>query len=666
MGLGGPTRLSVDEMLGARVRRLPDEARRMLELLAVSGGPLRLVDLSQAADIVQDERVPLALLRAARLIRSTGRAATDEVETYHDRVRETVVARLEPEVVREHHRRLAEVLEVSGQADPETLGTHFLGADLPGRAVVYFARAADEAAQALAFERAALLYRRALELQADRPDRGTALHLGLADALANAGRGADAARAYLAVVPLAPADEALELQRRAAMQFLISGHIDEGLAELEAVLGKVRMTLPRTPLRSLASLLARRLMLRLRGLGFRRRDIEEIPPAELTRIDVCWSAGVGLSVVDTIRGADFQARGLILALNAGEPSRIARALAMEAAHVASRGGSRRKATAQLLKRAENLSRPIEQPYALGMVTLARGVTSYLEGRWNEAREHCDRAESLFRDRCTGAVWEMNTAQAFSLWSLSHQGQVAELSRRWPILLNQARQRGNRYAVMNLSSYLMSIVRLAADDPDRAQAELGEITSQWSRRGYHVQHNDALWAAVQIELYRDSGQRAWGLICESWPALRKSLLLRVQFVRTSMYFLRARAALAAAVAVRATRPEGIGPLLASAEADARKLEREKMPCPTAFARMIRGSLAALRGDLALADRELDQACGLFDGVGMRLCTAAVRRRRGELIGGRRGDDEINRADRWMKQENIQDPARMASMILTRLV
>ena len=229
---------------------------------------------------------------------------------------------------------------------------------------------------------------------------------------------------------------------------------------------------------------------------------------------------------------------------------------------------------------------------------------------------------------------MNTAQAFSLWSLSHQGQVAELSRRWPILLNQARQRGNRYAVMNLSSYLMSIVRLAADDPDTAQAELGETTSQWSRRGYHVQHNDALWAAVQIELYRDSGQRAWELICESWPALRKSLLLRVQFIRTSMYFLRARAALAAAVALRATRPEGIGPLLASAEADARKLEREKMPCPTAFARMIRGSLAALRGDLALADRELDQACGLFDGVGMRLCTAAVRRRRGELIGGRR--------------------------------
>jgi serine/threonine protein kinase/tetratricopeptide (TPR) repeat protein len=664
--LGGSNRLSVDEMLGARVRRLPDEARRMLELLAVSGGPLRLVDLSQMAEIIHDERVPLALLRAGRLIRSTGRAAADEVETYHDRVREAVVVRLEPKVVREHHRRLAKVLEESGQADFETLGMHFLGAGLPERAGAYFALAAEVAAEALAFERAALLYRQVLELPTDPPDGGRALLVGLADALANAGRGADAAHAYLRAVARAPIAEALELQRRAAMQFLISGHIDEGLAELEAVLSKVHMTLPRTPLRSLVSLLARRLMLRVRGLGFRQRDAEEILLAELTRIDVCWSAGVGLSVVDPIRGADFQARGLILALNAGEPSRIARALAMEAAHAASGGGARRKATARLLQRAEDLARPIEHPYALGMTILARGVTSYLEGRWSEAQENCDEAETTFRERSTGAVWEMNTAQAFSLWALSHQGQIAELSRRWPILLNQARQRGNRYAVMNLSSYLMSIVRLAADDPDRAQAELQDVTSQWSQRGYHVQHNDALWATVQIELYRDSGQNAWKLICESWPALRRSLLLRVQFVRTSMYFLRARAALAAAVAQGRTRPSEVASLLASAAADARKLEREKMPCPTAYARMIHGALAVLRGDLSLADRLLDQSCGLFDEVGMRLCAAAVGRRRGELIGGRHGEDEINKADLWMKQEKIHNPARMASMILTRLI
>ncbi len=137
---------------------------------------------------------------AGRLIRSTGRAETDEVETYHDRVRETVVARLEPDAARAHHHRLALVLEASGQADPEVLGLHFLGADLPERAAEYFVQAADQAAETLAFERAATLYRRALEHQPRRSSQERILRARLGDALANAGRGADAARAYLEAV----------------------------------------------------------------------------------------------------------------------------------------------------------------------------------------------------------------------------------------------------------------------------------------------------------------------------------------------------------------------------------------------------------------------------------------------------------------------------------
>ena len=219
-----------------------------------------------------------------------------------------------------------------------------------------------------------------------------------------------------------------------------------------------------------------------------------------------------------------------------------------------------------------------------MVALARGVSAYLEGRWTLAQVECDRAETIFRDRCTGVAWELDTAHAFALWGLSHQGAVAELSRRWPILLDLARARGDLYAVMNLSSYIMSIVRLAADDPDTADRELRQTMSQWSREGYHVQHNDALWAAVQIELYRGDGAAAWTLIDRSWPALRRSLLLRVQFIRTSMHFLRARAALAAAVAVRRSRPAEARSLLAVARRAARRLERERMPCPTAYARL----------------------------------------------------------------------------------
>src|SRR5262249_57054685 len=85
--------------------------------------------------------------------------------------------------------------------------------------------------------------------------------------------------------------------------------------------------------------LGRRFWLRLRGLRFRERDAGQVSAEQLTRVDICWSAAVGLSIVDTVRAADFQTRNLLLALRAGEPYRVARALAWEAAHQANYGGA---------------------------------------------------------------------------------------------------------------------------------------------------------------------------------------------------------------------------------------------------------------------------------------------------------------------------------------
>ena len=130
-----------------------------------------------------------------------------------------------------------------------------------------------------------------------------------------------------------------------------------------------------------------------------------------------------------------------------------------------------------------------------MATLARGTADYLVGHWKSARQYCEQAEAIFRDRCTGVAWELDTVQAFGLWALSHLGETAELSRRWPILLKEARERGDLYAVMNLSTYLMSIVRLAAGAPDEARDELRRTMAQWSREGYHVQHNDCAVGGV---------------------------------------------------------------------------------------------------------------------------------------------------------------------------
>ena len=340
--------------------------------------------------------------------------------------------------MRDCHCRLARALEASGGADDEVLGNHLLGAGEPERAGACFAAAAHHAAEALAFERASGLYRLALELSNATDAERRWLRVALGVALASAGRGAEAAREYLAACTGATVAESLEFRRRAAMQFLISGHIDKGLEALRNVLAAVGLTLPTTPRRALISLLYRRARLRLRGMAFRPRDTSELAAADLTRIDVCWSAGIGLSNVDWIRGADFQAHGLLLALRAGEPYRVARALAVEAAQAATAGRSAHRRTARLLQTTEALAQASGQPYALGMATLAAGVSAYLEARWADALSDCDRAEGVFRDRCTGVAWELDTAHAYALWALSHLG----LGRACPAV-PPADQRGPR-------------------------------------------------------------------------------------------------------------------------------------------------------------------------------------------------------------------------------
>ena len=648
--------LTLHDLVGGRVSRLPDEARRLLEVVAVAGEPVERSVAFLAADLESHGAEAVTLLRASGLVRSSRMKGLDVLETSHDYVRETVVRGLSAEALKSHHLWLARALEGRGQADPESLAVHFHAAEEANTAAEYATRAARQAFEALAFDRAARLYSLALELGTDGT-KTRPLRVALGDALANAGRGAEAADAYIAAVQGASAPESVELKRRAAEQLLRTGHVDRGLAVIREVLRAVGMTLPGGPRRALLSALFRMAWIRLRGIGFHERDASQVPAELLLRIDVCWSVVLGLGLIDTIRSNDYEARHLLLALRAGEPYRLARALAFHAGFSATGGGRRsgrsRRRTERLRNASVSLATRIGHPHALALSTgVASGMIAFLEGRWRTAHELLDRAEGILRDRCTNVSWELDTVRFYSLRSLVFMGRFEEISLRLPSYVGDAHSRGDLFAEINLRTRVSANSLLALDKVERAREEFREMLPLWSHHGYHVQHYYNLHGQAEIDLYEGNPKAAWGRVAADWPRFKRSLLRRVQLIFLESAYLHARTVLAAVAAgeIPANR-------LTLAERDARQIDRESMPWSDPFAQLIRASAAALRGDVPGAVDLLGYAESGFEATDQGLYAAVARFRRAQLVGGSEGERLMADAEAWMKKERVVNPARL---------
>jgi serine/threonine protein kinase len=651
----GSAGLTLDEVLWHRVARLPEMARGLLEIISVSGQPLTRGDAYRAAGLSSADPTPLSVLRAAHLVRGAGPGEQDEVETYHDRVRETVTTHLPAETIKRHHRALALTLEAAARADPETLAVHFQGSADLSKAGIYYGIAADKAAEALAFDRAAKLYRLAVDLAPQTQAARLPLQTKLADALANAGRGPEAAREYQALAQETDGNERLEMERRAAYQYLISGQLDPGYDAIQRVLGRIGVRLPRRPL---WSLLWHRARLKIAGLRHRERPPTQIPSEDLSRIDILSTAATGLAVADTLRATDLQARHLLLALRVGEPVRLARALVREASHLSLAGTSTQRAIDKYLNAARAIASRIDSPMLTGLIALAQGETTFFHGHWAVARGHCERAEEIFRDHCPGMTWELDSAQSFIGWSLALMGDLPAMRRRLPLLIKEARERGDLFVETNLATYAAPFLWLADDDPQGGRLVIQDVMGRWSHRGVHSQHYMAIGGLTHIDLYRRDGVAAWHRLKAEWPGLRKALLLHIETIRIDLVQMRIRSALAAAASQGTNRSLW----LRAAQADLRLLERETAPWSAPYVLADRAVLATMHGQKSEAAELLGRAASGFDQTPMRLYASAARRRQGELLGEK---EVVSRADAWMTEQGIRRPELFAAMLIPGL-
>jgi serine/threonine protein kinase len=647
----------LEDVIAQRISQLSETCRRLLQLVALAGEPIARRTLGSALGVSPaDVSTEAGILRTLRFIRAAGALADERVEPYHDRVRDAALASLGDETRRVHHRALALAYEQRADVSEEQLARHWHGAAENGRAAEHARKAADQALGRLDFDRAAGLYRMAIELGTPEGDTRRELFTLLGGALANAGRGREAAQSLLAATEGAEPATSIELRRRSAEELLRGGYLDEGLAAIRAVLLDFGLHLAQTPLRAVASILLRRAWLRLRGLGWRQRSVSDLRPTELAKIDVLDTVATGLGFVDVIRGFDYQARCLAQSLRLGEPERLTRSLAREAAYLAGVGQvARARKVLRVTERAVAQSRG---QYAPAFAALGRGIVLYYSGDlWRSAYEEFVLAERLFLAQGR-AGWEVDTAQLHQSFSLGYLGELAELSRRIPGYIREAERRGDRYASVNLRTRL-GVIWLVRDDVARADDDLETAIASWipPDRGFFVQHYWAMRGRGENALYAGAYEKGVAQLDESAPGLRRSQLLRVPMVRVELAHLRGRFALALAAQTSDARRARAH--LATARECIRRLEREPMPVARWLSQLLAATLAHREGRAEDARQSLEQALGSLVASGMMLHAAAARRRLGELL------DEAGRlaeADSWYSAQGVKNPARLTQMML----
>jgi hypothetical protein len=532
-------------------------------------------------------------------------------------VREAIAARVPVPRRRRYHERLANVLLATkhGELDPLAVIRHLEAAGAVQHAGELAMQAAPRAETQLAFDLAAALWDAALRLGVHREDERRAVLIRRADALSHAGRGPDSAAAFLAAAEGASAETGFQCRRRAAHELLVSGHVQEGLAMTRQALAELGEELPRSTAAAKRQLIWAWAKIAVRGTKVVERPTSARAALDELRLDMMRSASIGLSMVDLVPSAAFQARSVLLALRMGDKRRIAYALAFHAMFLGSRG-IRLERARSLVAQSRAIATELESEFLLAWSRAGEGILEFFAGHHAEALEILYDAERRLREGTVGNYAEVNHLRTFVLFTLRRLGAYSELRDRLVAYARDARLRGDRYAATS-HTWSSNVVWLAADDVARAKHDLASVTWSDPADGLHLQHWFLMRSRAENALYEDD----MAAIDEVDPLLRPFLgpaFAHVEAVATETRFVLARFAIRRGDAAAARRA-------------VRALGRMKEPYVRTFVRLVHAAAAALEGRHEVARDQLAGAVGDADARKMASIAALGRLRAAQLAG-----------------------------------
>lgn len=308
------------------------------------------------------------------------------------------------------------------------------------------------------------------------------------------------------------------------------------------------------------------------------------------------ATALGLMLVDNVREADFQARALDLALDAGEPRRLLCALVFEAIYRAQESPDRRRQAEVLLDTARRIASDRLDPRLDGYIVLGDSFLAYYHGHHHDAVIRFQDAADRFR-LLPAAAWEKNTIRLHILRATDYQGARGELRPLYNEYIRDARTRNDRYIEASPSSQSEPLVKRPLASPRPA---------------------------------RSRGRRSRAQRVE--PARARSVPPATLF--------------------RAARPRRAGPV-----PQRRRVQGVWARPGLDAAGLLRSAAKTHRGDTSAAVAGLTATDVLADNNDFPLCATIARLRIGQLL-GRKGAEKLAEAERWMREQDVHNPRRMA--------
>jgi eukaryotic-like serine/threonine-protein kinase len=639
---------ALGEALSLHLRSLPEPAQHLLSLLALAGQPLSPL-LAYEAARVADGPEQLDRLRREQLVRiSFDAAGARRVECYHDKIREHVTAAIDTAGVRTLAYDLAQVLLVQPALDHELLLRLLTLSGRPEQAAEHAALAAERALSGLAFARAAALYEQALALGTFEDTRRRALRVARAEALAHAGRGVEAAEAFLEAAPGHAADVTWELRRRAGEQYLMCGELQRGNDLLAQALRKAGIWFPRMLLAALLAVFWSRLRLRLRGLRYEARTTHA--PATLARLDLLSSVAQCLARTDPLRGADFVARWTRSALDSGHELHIARALGWEVG-VSALAGAREGRVQAMSSYCEQICDRLSDRRARMFLTFSLGIE--VEMRHFDVTRALPQYERAltFVDASQFPSYDRALIQTHRLRALLGIGRTSQAGETSQAQLEDATARGDHTVAASLA-VTSALCALAADRPDYAERLLAPLAAHFRPDAIRIQ--DFLWLQNQgiPLLYQGKAREAWYGVA----AQRERYLASFQrrFMMPGVLEL-SFCGIAVAASYQAHTAAERRALLDTAAHLAKRTRR----APNGTHYMVDAAVAFAHGDRQTAIAALRKGVGAPWFPVVKTC---ARRRLGEVLGGSEGECLIAEADAALRAGGVVDPVRFASAMM----